>query len=323
MSLGYEALRHGAAWIDLSARGRITVRGRDRARLLHAITSNEVKKMTPGTGCYAFLLSPQGRIQADLNLFCFEDHFLIDTEPELAREGPPAHQALHHRRPGGARRRHRADRRHRPGRPRRRCDPGHARRARPGDRLRARRRGTAATVAAVTVTGQPGVRIFCPAENAAALVRQLEAAGAVAATADEVAPGPHRKRQARATAKTSATPSLPQETQQMHAVSFTKGCYLGQEIVERIRAQGRVNKKLTRVVLPGTEAPAPRRPRPPIDGADAEVTSAICRRIRRSRRAGLRPHDIIRSSLRCAQSFKSSPADRREYSDCRCTRAPA
>src|ERR1035437_9207052 len=83
MSLGYEALRHGAAWLDLSTRGRILVRGRDRARLLHAITSNEVKKMTPGTGTYAFLLNPQGRIKADLCLFCFEDHFLIDTEPEL------------------------------------------------------------------------------------------------------------------------------------------------------------------------------------------------------------------------------------------------
>src|ERR1035438_9359875 len=83
MSLGYEALRQGAAWLDLSTRGRIVARGRDRARLLHAITSNEVKKMTPGTGCYAFLLNPQGRIQADLCLFCFEDRFLIDTEPEL------------------------------------------------------------------------------------------------------------------------------------------------------------------------------------------------------------------------------------------------
>src|SRR5437764_7833020 len=80
---GYQALRHGAAFIDLSARGRIVARGRDRARLLHALTTNEVKKMTPGTGCYAFLLSPQGRIQADLNLFCFDDRFLLDTEPEL------------------------------------------------------------------------------------------------------------------------------------------------------------------------------------------------------------------------------------------------
>src|SRR5215470_8952822 len=90
MTDGYQALRHGAAWIDLSARVRIAVRGRDRARLLHNLTSNEVKKLTPGTGCYAFLLSPQGRIHADLNLFCFADHFLIDTEPEL-REKVLAH----------------------------------------------------------------------------------------------------------------------------------------------------------------------------------------------------------------------------------------
>src|ERR1039457_106934 len=83
MSLGYQALRRGAAWLDLSARGRIVPRGRDRTRVLHAIASNEVKKMTPGTGCYAFLLNPQGRIQADLCLFCHADHFLIDTEPEL------------------------------------------------------------------------------------------------------------------------------------------------------------------------------------------------------------------------------------------------
>src|SRR5690349_25136734 len=82
MTDGYQALRHGAAWIDISARGRIVARGRDRARLLHNLTSNEIKKLTPGSGCYAFLLTPQGRIQADLNLFCFADHLLIDTEPE-------------------------------------------------------------------------------------------------------------------------------------------------------------------------------------------------------------------------------------------------
>src|SRR5437762_10630932 len=88
MSQGYHALRHGAAWIDLSARGRIQARGRDRVRLLHNICSNDVKKMTPGTGCYAFLLKPQGRIQADICLLCLEDRFLIDTEPELREKVP-------------------------------------------------------------------------------------------------------------------------------------------------------------------------------------------------------------------------------------------
>src|ERR1039457_2548075 len=83
MTSGYHALRHGAAWGGLQDRGRILVRGRDRARLLHNLSSNEVKKLAPGDGCYAFLLNPQGRIQADLTLFCFDDHFLLDTEPEL------------------------------------------------------------------------------------------------------------------------------------------------------------------------------------------------------------------------------------------------
>src|SRR3954447_15633008 len=179
MTDGYRALRHGAAWLDLSARGRILVRGRDRGRLLHNLTSNEVKKMTPGTGSYAFLLSPQGRIQADLNLFCFDDRFLLDTEPELRErvhqhvrryiiadqveledvtastgcvglEGPGAAavlEAIGATAPG--------------------ADFAHAAW---GER----------TVAAATATGQPGVRIFC--SDAAEVIRQLESAGARAAS---------------------------------------------------------------------------------------------------------------------------------------------
>jgi tRNA-modifying protein YgfZ len=270
MSLGYEALRHGAAWLDLSARGRIVVRGRDRARLLHAIISNEVKKMTPGTGCYAFLLNPQGRIQADLCLFCHPDHFLIDTEPELREkvrvhiqryiiadqvelvdvtastasiglEGPGAASIL-----AGA--------------------------PVPVDGYTHLAWGEA-TVAAVTVTGQPGVRIYCPAEQAAHLVHRLQTAGAVAASAEDARLVRIENGKPRYGEDIRET-SLPQETQQMHAVSFNKGCYLGQEIVERIRAQGRVNKKLMRVVLEGSEVPAAGT-KTTVDGAEAEVTSAV------------------------------------------------
>jgi tRNA-modifying protein YgfZ len=271
MSLGYEALRHGAALLDLSARGRIVVRGRDRARLLHAITSNEVKKMTPGTGCYAFLLSPQGRIQADLCLFCLENHFLIDTEPELREkvllhikryiiadqveledvsaattaiglEGPGAAAILA---ASGA--------------------PVPA-----GDYLHAA--WGDALVAAVTMTGQPGVRVFCPAEGAAAVMHQFEAAGAVVASAEDARLVRIENGKPRYGEDIRDT-SLPQETQQMHAISFSKGCYLGQEIVERIRAQGRVNRKLMRVVLEGSEVPAAGA-KTTVDGAEAEVTSA-------------------------------------------------
>jgi folate-binding Fe-S cluster repair protein YgfZ len=51
MSEGYNALIEGTAWLDLDSRGRILARGRDRARLLHNITSNEVKKMNLGDTC--------------------------------------------------------------------------------------------------------------------------------------------------------------------------------------------------------------------------------------------------------------------------------
>src|SRR6185369_7572485 len=79
---GYSALREHAAWLDLSGRGKIRANGEDGARLLHAMTSNQVETLQPGEGCYAFFLSAQGRILADVNVLCFEDSFLLDTEPE-------------------------------------------------------------------------------------------------------------------------------------------------------------------------------------------------------------------------------------------------
>ena len=47
--------------------------------------------------------------------------------------------------------------------------------------------------------------------------------------------------------------NLPQETGQTHAVSFTKGCYIGQEVVERIRSRGHVNRKLVRLLFEGRQ----------------------------------------------------------------------
>src|SRR5436190_23267487 len=86
MTDGYQALRHGAAWLDLSARGRILARGRDRARFLHNLTSNDIKAMKPGDALYAFCLTPQGRIVGDLHILCRPDDFLLDTEPELGKK---------------------------------------------------------------------------------------------------------------------------------------------------------------------------------------------------------------------------------------------
>jgi aminomethyltransferase len=48
---------------------------------------------------------------------------------------------------------------------------------------------------------------------------------------------------------------IAQETRQMHAISFSKGCYLGQEIVERVRSRGHVNRLLTALAVAGSNVP--------------------------------------------------------------------
>ena len=79
---GYDALRNGSAWLDLSARGKIKMIGEDRARLLHAMTTNHIQQLVPGSGCYAFFLNDKGRILSDVNVLCRPDHLLLDLEPE-------------------------------------------------------------------------------------------------------------------------------------------------------------------------------------------------------------------------------------------------
>jgi len=76
---GYTALRETAAWVDVSARGRIKMTGEDRARLLHAMTTNHIQQLEPGQGCYAFFLNAQGRILSDVRVWCFADHLLLEV----------------------------------------------------------------------------------------------------------------------------------------------------------------------------------------------------------------------------------------------------
>ncbi len=250
MAEGYEALRNGAAWIDLSARGEIFATGRDRARFLHNLTSNHIKQLTPGRGCYAFLLSPQGRIQADVNVFCLTDRFLLDTEPEtrervpehlrryivadqvafeeaelaaLGLEGPGAAEAL-----AGL------------GAPVPEADYAHA-------------AWEDAVVARVSATGLAGVRLFVPAARKAEFIARLGVPQASAEAWRTVRIEQGRPRYG----EDITDANLPQETRQLHGVHFTKGCYVGQEIVERIRARGHVNRLLVKVEIAGEAPPAP------------------------------------------------------------------
>jgi folate-binding protein YgfZ len=251
MSAGYDALRASVAWLDLSARGRIYATGADSARLLHAMTTNHVQQLQPGMGCYAFFLNAQGHILADVNLLRLEDRFLLDTEPEtrelvyrhldkyiiaddvaledasdalacLAVEGPNAAAALAAI-----------------GAPAPDVDYAHA-------------AWNGGIVERASSTGQPGFRIFVPVQAKAEWIGRLESAGAVPATPDE----------ARTVRLEQGKPrygddifdsTLPQETRRTDAVHFAKGCYLGQEIVERIRSRGHVNRLLVKLEIEGAE----------------------------------------------------------------------
>jgi aminomethyltransferase len=253
---GYSALTSGAGLIDLSSRGRIRVTGEDRARLLHALSTNHIERLAPGQGCYAFFLNAQGKILADANILCFADYLLLDTEPEMREalrrhiekyviaedvtledteltvfgvEGPRAADAM-----AAA------------GAPVPGEDYAHA-------------AWDDAVVARISHTGAPGFRIWVPRPQQDEAVARL---GLPLATPEEarIVRLEHGKPRY---GEDITDVTLPQESEQMHAVSFNKGCYLGQEIVERIRARGQVHRRLERLEYePG---------HPP----DAQITSEV------------------------------------------------
>lgn len=84
--LAEHAVLHTMAGVlDLSFRGRICLLGADRVRFLHGQVTNDVKKLRPGAGCYAALVTAKGKMQSDLNIFALSDELLLDFEPGLTR----------------------------------------------------------------------------------------------------------------------------------------------------------------------------------------------------------------------------------------------
>jgi folate-binding protein YgfZ len=79
------ALRETVGVLDLSFRSRVCLLGADRARFLHGQVTNEIKKLTPGAGCYAALVNAKGKMVSDLNVMALEAELLLDFEPGLTR----------------------------------------------------------------------------------------------------------------------------------------------------------------------------------------------------------------------------------------------
>jgi tRNA-modifying protein YgfZ len=119
-----------------------------------------------------------------------------------------------------------------------------------------------------------GLRIFSPRDEQGTILHKFEAAGIPQASAQE----------ARIVRLENGIPRygdditerfLVQETQALHGVHFTKGCYLGQEIVERVRSRGQVHRLLTPIRIKGSSA-VPPGTKFTAEGVNAaEVTSAV------------------------------------------------
>ena len=79
----YRALTQTAGAIDLSFRTRLCLLGADRKPFLHGQVTQQVKELGVGQGAYATLLTAKGKIQSDLWIYCLQDELLLDCEPGL------------------------------------------------------------------------------------------------------------------------------------------------------------------------------------------------------------------------------------------------
>jgi folate-binding protein YgfZ len=259
-SVEIEAMVYGAALHDLGWLRRVKVKGEDRFRWLSGMVTNTVNDLAGNAGAWNLVLNAQGRIQGDLTvwrkgdtleleiaadqldrLLTHLDRFIIMDDVELSmREdetalgltGPKASEVLA-----------------RLGLPVLAEPMTHTRAEFNGMSLRLRR--------GFEAIGQHYV-IWTSTRSMAKMWKFFITGGAVpvgaaAVGAFQVAEG------IPAYGIDMMERDLPQETSQMRALHFEKGCYLGQEIVERIRSRGNVHKHLRALELdgplpsPGTE----------------------------------------------------------------------
>jgi folate-binding protein YgfZ len=249
-----DSLLHSAGVSDLGWRARILVTGSDRLRWLNGMVSNTVQALPEGQGNYSFLLSVQGRIQGDCYVYRRADDLLLDTSLDqlpvlkrhldhfivmddveladvsgqwtaLALTGPAAPRILETL---GVT-----------------LSTSNA----PNTTITSGRIGEVpcALIEGFRVT-VPRFELWFAPEHALAVWETLQAAGA----------NPCGLEALEALRVLEATPlfgvdlndrDLPQETAQTRALNFNKGCYLGQEIVERIRSRGKVNRQFRQFTL--------------------------------------------------------------------------
>jgi len=265
-SAGYEAARRRAGYIDRTSRGRIVVSGADRATYLQGLLTNDIAALGAGQGCYSAYLTPQGRMIADMHVYELGDvilmtlarqvkdavlskldQFVFSEDVQLgdvtasfaqwAVVGPRAASAIATLL----------------GIAKAALDalPEHG-------NMRAKWRGSPAIVTRTSDAGEPGFDIYVEAAQSDAL-RNALADARVSSVADEVAETVRIEAGIPAFGHDMDAETIPLEAGiEQRAISFTKGCYVGQEVIVRVvhRGHGRVARKLVGVRLDGERVPA-------------------------------------------------------------------
>ncbi len=268
----YHAARRGAAFVDLSTRGRIVLQGDDRASYLQGLLTNDITALGPGEGCYSTWLTPQGRLLADMAVVNLGGELLLDvdagvtamllhrlrefvfTEDVTVEDRTASWAALAVHGPEAAR-----------------IVADLVGPVEDGAPLEAdalgrlpeyRRRSGRFADAPVAVVrsdeiGEVGFVLYADAAVARPLAGALAGAGAAALDAETFA-------LLRLEAGRPAFPAdmdgstIPLEAGiESRAISLTKGCYVGQEVIIRIlhRGQGRVARRLVGLLLAPDDAP--------------------------------------------------------------------
>ena len=268
------ALREGAVIGAIADRRQIAVAGPDRASYLQGLLTNDIPALTAGRGCYAAWLTPQGRMLVDLHVLESGDMILLDvpaaeTERTLQRleqfhftedvqfasladslrsvwlHGPAAPRILEDVAPRKEEVAARKDVAPRQGPPYGEWSDYQNTRTEIG--------GAPAVIGRIDQLGVPGYAIYVDVQQEAAVRSALVAAGAQPATAATL-------EAARIEAGypvfgiDMSDDTIPLEAGiEERAISMTKGCYVGQEIIIRVlhRGQGRVARKLVALRVDG------------------------------------------------------------------------
>jgi tRNA-modifying protein YgfZ len=260
----YSALHNGALFFDRSDRTRMRIAGPKAAELVTGMVTNDVSGLTPGEGQYAAALTPKGKIVADLRIFAMADSLLIDTSApaaagwkEMVRKYVNPRVAPYHdvsaeiSDVGVFGRSARAAISKIIG-----LDEKELAALAPYAHVTASFGDSPVTVARVPEMDLDGFEIFVPTAATSALKAKLQSIGVSAGSIEtwEIA----RVESGRpAWGADMDDSTLPQEANfdDLGAISYTKGCYIGQETVARVHFRGHVNRFLRKLRFVTRPAP--------------------------------------------------------------------